>query len=173
MLDQMTRWGVGPRFAGLSILFGSLALLLTHLSGDLFRMNFMPYEILAPAGIVLIIAGLSVSLTAFVTVTRAFNTGQLVTTGVYAICRNPSYSAWVFLIAPGIMLLANTWLGMTTVPIMYAILSILVKTEERYLKDRFGSEYAEYRNRVPSILPVGRLASVSRDSTKSVESKVT
>ena len=38
---------------------------------------------------------------------------------------------------------------------MYFILRLLVKKEEIYLENVFGSQYREYKNKIPSILPIG------------------
>ena len=49
----------------------------------------------------------------------------------------------------------KSWLGLTVPFAMYLITHILVKKEEIYLEQRFGSEYLSYRKKTPAILPVG------------------
>lgn len=56
---------------------------------------------------------------------------------------------------PGIVLVVNSWIGLTTPIFMYLILRKLVKKEEIYLESVFGSEYFDYKKKVPCILPYG------------------
>ena len=88
---------------------------------------------------------------------RAYNADELVTDGIYKCCRHPLYASWVVFFVPGIVLIVNSWLGLTTPIFMYFILCRLVKKEEIYLESVFGSEYIHYKRKVPWILPVGRL----------------
>jgi protein-S-isoprenylcysteine O-methyltransferase Ste14 len=48
-------------------------------------------------------------------------------------------------------------LGLTAPPFMYFLLRKLVTKEEIYLENVFGSEYLDYKNRVPCIIPIGFL----------------
>jgi protein-S-isoprenylcysteine O-methyltransferase Ste14 len=91
---------------------------------------------------------------------RAYNAGELITGGVYRCCRHPVYSSWVVFIVPGIALLVGSWIGLTTPIFMYFILRVLVKIEEAYLENLFGSKYLEYKKKVPCILPIGWIKSI-------------
>ena len=79
--------------------------------------------------------------------------GALVTTGVYALVRNPIYSAFL-LILTGVLLCAHN-LYLLLLPILYyAFLTLLMKhTEEKWLLERFGEPYAAYCKRVNRIIP--------------------
>jgi protein-S-isoprenylcysteine O-methyltransferase Ste14 len=78
---------------------------------------------------------------------RAYNANELVTKGVFKCCRHPVYASWVVFIVPGITLLMKNWLGMSAPIFMYSILRLLVKKEEIYLENVFGSQYREYNLR--------------------------
>lgn len=155
----MTRWGVGPMFASLSIIYGLFMIMLSRHFEPLLEINFIPHRLLATVGILLILIGIPFNIVAIVIVTRAFNAGNLVTGGIFGMCRHPLYAAWVVFIVPGIMLLVNSWIGLTTPPVMYFILRILVKKEEIYLEKMFGDKYLAYKKRVPAVLPIGWLKS--------------
>ncbi len=58
---------------------------------------------------------------------------------------------------PGLGLLLNNWVGLAVPVAMYLTLKWLVKEEEKDLEERFGDGYRSYRQRVPAILPYGRL----------------
>jgi len=84
---------------------------------------------------------------------RAFNQGKLVTSGLYAYIRNPVYAAWILLIAPGVIV-ASGLLLLTIMPFaMYAMVRVLIVNEDRYLEQKFGQEYLEYKKNVNSIIP--------------------
>jgi protein-S-isoprenylcysteine O-methyltransferase Ste14 len=86
---------------------------------------------------------------------RAYDADELVTDGVYRYCRHPLYASWVVFIGPGIALLLESWLALTTAIFMYLLLRILVKKEEAYLETIFGSRHREYKKKVRCIMPYG------------------
>ena len=88
---------------------------------------------------------------------KAYNSDSLVTRGIYGCCRHPLYSAWVVFIVPGIVLLVNSWIGLTAPFFMYLLLRKLVIQEEIYLERMFGPKYIDYKIKTPCILPFGYL----------------
>ena len=160
MEDKMSRWGIGPIFAFLSISYGLMTLVISRYFYPIFQIGFLPYWLLSIVGVVLIVIGFPFFLISAITVTRAYNADELVTDGIFRCCRHPLYASWVVFIVPGIVFLANSWIGLTTPLFMYLILRILVRKEEAYLENVFGSEYREYKNKVPCILPFGWIKSI-------------
>ena len=79
---------------------------------------------------------------------------QLVTTGVYALVRNPIYSAFAFVMSGGAALLSSN-LYLLPLPLMFwALLTVMMQTvEEKRLLDEFGDEYKEYCKRVNRCIP--------------------
>lgn len=78
---------------------------------------------------------------------------HLVTPGVYAWVRNPIYSAFMIL-CTGILLIAgNAWFFI--LPFFYWwLLTVLIKhTEEKWLIDTYGDEYADYCRTVNRCWP--------------------
>jgi hypothetical protein len=55
---------------------------------------------------------------------------------------------------PGMVLLADSWVGLLVPIPMYVLLRLLVLDEEAWLERTFGEEYHAYRARVPAVLPV-------------------
>jgi protein-S-isoprenylcysteine O-methyltransferase Ste14 len=157
MKGQMSRWGVGPGFALLSIGYGMVALAASRYSHPAFQIGLVPYWPMTGLGIALIFVGGSFFIASATALTHAYNAGALVTDGVFRCCRHPVYSSWVVLIVPGIVLLVGSWIGLTVPLFMYFLLRRLVKKEETYLEGVFGAEYVEYARTVPCILPVGWL----------------
>ena len=78
---------------------------------------------------------------------------HLVTTGVYAMLRNPIYSAF-FLVCIGAIFMESN-IGLFVLPVIYyAYMTVfLVKTEEKWLHKLYGQEYEEYCRNVNRCIP--------------------
>ena len=78
--------------------------------------------------------------------------GRLLTEGVYARTRNPRYLEFLLSLL-GFVAIANhvgTWLLLA---LCLPAVHLVVRLEERELRDRFGAEYDEYCRQVPRYLP--------------------
>lgn len=157
VIEKMSRMGIGPKWGLISISYCALTILLRRYNMELFSMNWIPYWILATIGVSLIIIGLPFYVVGAVSAMRAYNADRLCTKGVFRLCRHPVYAAWTVFLVPGIMLLSNSWIGLTAFPVMYASLRIMVRKEDNYLENKFGDEYLTYKKRVPAIFPFGWL----------------
>jgi protein-S-isoprenylcysteine O-methyltransferase Ste14 len=167
MEGKMSRWGIGPIFASLSIAYGMITFVISRYFDPVFQIVFLPHWLISILGIALIVIGVPFFIISVKTVMHAYNANELVTDGIFRCCRHPLYASWVVFIVPGMVFLANSWIGLTTPVFMYFILRILVRKEETYLENLFGSEYLEYKKSVPCILPVGCLGfdSITRRRT--------
>mgnify|MGYP000897244280 FL=1 len=78
---------------------------------------------------------------------------RLETGGVYAIVRNPIYSAFLF-ICIGALLFCRNWYVLILPPLFWVYLTVFMKlTEERWLSERFGEEYKAYSKQVNRFIP--------------------
>ena len=78
---------------------------------------------------------------------------RLETGGVYAIVRNPIYSAFLF-ICIGALLFCRNWYVLILSPLFWVYLTVFMKlTEEKWLSERFGEEYKAYSKRVNRFIP--------------------
>jgi protein-S-isoprenylcysteine O-methyltransferase Ste14 len=155
---KMSRWGIGPIFAVLSIVYGMVTIVVNRYFHPVFHISFVPHWFLTILGILLIMIGIPFFLISAKTVMRAYNADELVTDGIFRCCRHPLYASWAILIVPGIALLIKSWVVLTTPIFMYLILRKLVKKEEVYLESVFDSKYREYKKQVPCIMPLGWIA---------------
>ena len=72
----------------------------------------------------------------------------LVTSGPYAISRNPIYLAWaIFQLGLGIWL-QNLWIVILLPPAILVVNMLGIIPEEQVLQEKFGQSYQEYRDRV-------------------------
>lgn len=85
--------------------------------------------------------------------TRRLHAQRLVTTGPYALIRNPLYVA-NGAVAIGLVIVAG---AAVWAPLLALVLLVhygrVIRAEERMLGQTFGAEYESYRRRVPRVLP--------------------
>lgn len=83
---------------------------------------------------------------------------QLVTSGPYALVRNPIYTGMWGLQLGTCIAFSAWWLGYKilaiTGAIYYAGTMLRVSREERLLRSEFGEAFDEYARRVPAIIPL-------------------
>lgn len=83
---------------------------------------------------------------------------RLKTDGIYKWVRNPMYSGWWFLFTGISFQWHNLWL-LILIPINWLILTVtLINTEEKWLLNLYGDEYAQYKKRVNRLIPWKRTA---------------
>jgi protein-S-isoprenylcysteine O-methyltransferase Ste14 len=108
---------------------------------------------LRPVGVLWFLLGLILSGTARVQVRTGFAEGRLVTTGVYAIVRNPIYSSLAFFLLPGLALITLTWVYLVVSVFVYVGVILFIGKEEEQLAKVFGKEYEDYRAKVDRLVP--------------------
>jgi protein-S-isoprenylcysteine O-methyltransferase Ste14 len=77
---------------------------------------------------------------------------RLVTSGPFALCRNPMYLGHVIFLA-GLALSLNSWAGAALALATAVWLQVRVRRDERRLAERFGEPYLQYRSRVKRWIP--------------------
>jgi protein-S-isoprenylcysteine O-methyltransferase Ste14 len=75
------------------------------------------------------------------------NPGKLITTGIFALSRNPIYGAF-FLILLGQFLIFSNWIPLIFIGAAIWLFHRQVLREENYLKKLYGKEYLEYCKQV-------------------------
>jgi protein-S-isoprenylcysteine O-methyltransferase Ste14 len=152
----MTRAGVGPRWILWSALSCAPFLALRLLWPAAVHVPLVPRSVVVVVGVVLLAAGLALCAAAVVRLARGFPRGELFTGGAYALCRHPIYGSWILFGVPGLVLLADNWVGLLSPIPMYVALRVLVREEEEWLERTFGDAYRAYRARVRPVLPIPR-----------------
>ncbi|MCM1253670.1 MAG: isoprenylcysteine carboxylmethyltransferase family protein [Clostridium sp.] len=78
---------------------------------------------------------------------------NLATTGVYALVRNPIYSAFMF-VCTGALVIAGNLFFLPLFFFYWIFMTVLMKgTEEKWLQNLYGREYEEYCSRVNRCIP--------------------
>jgi protein-S-isoprenylcysteine O-methyltransferase Ste14 len=83
--------------------------------------------------------------------------GRLVTTGPFAVIRHPTYLSHTLMLLGLFLWTGVTALGIVTVIDGFVVNAMVIPLEEQELSQRFGSEYEDYRKKVPArFLPLRR-----------------
>lgn len=86
-------------------------------------------------------------------ISKEIKKGELVTSGVYSIVRNPVYSAFLSVFTGMLITAHNLYLLILPV-LFYLLLTVLMKrTEEKWLLQKFGKKYADYCSHVNRCIP--------------------
>ncbi len=153
MSDRIPFWGIGIKFAGLSLGYLAIIIFIDYFTYPFFHIKFLPYMAFLIPGILLIIIGLLLYIASAFSVHKAYSKDILRTKGVYSICRHPLYSSFIFLTVPGVCLLFESWIAFSVPFVMYIFFRILIKKEEDYLSERFDAEYGKYKKEVSFVFP--------------------
>jgi protein-S-isoprenylcysteine O-methyltransferase Ste14 len=76
----------------------------------------------------------------------------LVTTGPYAVTRNPIYIGFVLAYFGLAIMLTSLWIVALLIPVLFILQRGVVEREEAYLERQFGEAYRKYKARVPRWL---------------------
>ena len=153
--DHLPIYGVGPIYVYAIAAFTLAAVLLRNqpffASGRLEALR-IPLLIL---GIMLILAGIALWIYAvpISKIDDGIKENRLVTTGAYALVRNPIYSAAMIACTGVILIIGNAWFFI--LPLVYWLfMTLLMKaTEEKWLRNLYGKEYDDYCKRVNRCWP--------------------
>jgi protein-S-isoprenylcysteine O-methyltransferase Ste14 len=77
---------------------------------------------------------------------------ELIMSGPYAAVRHPIYTG-LLLALSGTAMARGEWRGLVAVLIAGAALWRKLRVEERWMRERFGQQYAAYGRRVPALVP--------------------
>ena len=148
-------FGVGPIYAVSCLLLTVLGLFLKKKgfldSGELPALKQVAMFI----GGLLIFIGIAVWIYAVIIqkISDEIKVGHLVTSGIYSIVRNPIYLAFLC-VCTGVLITAHNVFLLIFPVVSYIFLTILMKqTEEKWLLEKFGTEYVEYCKHVNRVIP--------------------
>ena len=153
--DHLPVYGVGPVCVYLMVVLLIIGIVLKYLgyldSGDAGVFRIPMYLI----GVALIVFGVYMWIHAVIIekVGDDILQNHLATTGMYALVRNPIYTAIAMALTGIVFLLTNFWLLILPVLFWLDITLFMKFTEEKWLLGLYGDEYREYCKKVNRCIP--------------------
>ncbi|MGE5457372.1 MAG: methyltransferase family protein [Methanococcaceae archaeon] len=140
--------GAAPLIAIPTFIYLLLTVIINSFVNTDFRITGNHYPVLMTIAIIMILTGIMGVISAARKLLKSFKQNVLMTDGLFRICRNPMYVSYLVFIIPGICLLFNSWLVLTTVIVNFVLLLVFIPKEYEYLEQTFGDEYKRYLENV-------------------------
>lgn len=148
MSNKMKITGVAPHIAVPTFIYLIITAIISYLTKPFFSIIENDSVVLIYLGVALILPGVIMVAACGRRLLKSFDKNILMTDGLYKIFRDPMYVAYLIFVIPGICLLFNSWLVITTVILNYVLYSTFIKKEHKYLEEKFGVEYKNYLDKV-------------------------
>lgn len=120
-----------------------------------FPIAFLPGYFLRVAGILPAALAVFILVAAFLKFKQAETnlepwkpTTAIVSDGVYGLSRNPIYLASTLFYLGAAFFFDSLWLLALLAPVLFVMRYHVIAREERYLENKFGAEYSDYKRRV-------------------------
>jgi protein-S-isoprenylcysteine O-methyltransferase Ste14 len=156
MKKSMTWGGIGPKLALLCLPYIVLSLIVMYRYPDFFDLDFLNSNSVKIIGVVWSGAGFIFWIISAIFFLKHFKSGELITTGPFALCRNPIYSSIIVFIIPGLALIFHSGLVFSIAIVLYIGFRISIHGESHILKDNFSDQYEKYEKSVNNIFPFPR-----------------
>ena len=153
--EHLPIFGIGPFLVAGMAIIAAVAIVVFYYVCKLGTLSGFSAILLCAVGIILTITGIIIW---FIGAVRSdmdenIKENHLKTNGIYAWVRNPMYSGWWILLTGISLMWHNAWL-LIFIPINWMIMTIALKnTEEKWLLNLYGKEYADYKSRVNRCIP--------------------
>jgi protein-S-isoprenylcysteine O-methyltransferase Ste14 len=145
--------GIGPKIGGIILPWLAISIFLTLKFKNYFTYLEDDNKILFFSGLVLIIIGSIMYFLTAPALLKGLKRTKLIVTGTYYLCCNPLYASIIIFIIPGISLMMNSWLIITTSIIGFHLCKIFVKSEYAEMEKFFGNDFRKYRAETPEFFP--------------------
>ncbi len=156
MKSTMTLFGCGPKLALLSLPYIILSLLVMYNYPGFGDLRFLDTSLFKVLGWIWSGIGFVFWIFSAVFFLRNFKPGVLLTSGPFALCRNPIYSSIIVFIIPAIAVILHSGLILSISLVLYLGFVISIHGETSVLRKTFGEEYDVYEKSVNEIFPFPR-----------------
>lgn len=153
-MDKLSIFGIGPKIGRIALPWLAVTITLSIIYPEAFAWWQPQPVVLLIIGIVLMALGVGLWFWSGKIMVEAVKETKLLTKGPFALCRNPLYGAIIMLVVPGLSLVMNSWLILTTCLVAYLVFRQCIKEECAQLEKIFGEDYKKYCSETPEFFPV-------------------
>ena len=153
--EHLPIYGPGPAYVAIIVALTAVAIALSVLEAIPVVGAGAASIPLKALGVACVVSGVTLWLAAVkgAAIDDGIIENRLVTQGVYAVVRNPIYSAFTLTCAGAILIYGNLWL-LVLLPVFWGFLTVLMRaTEEKWLANLYGREYEDYCTRTNRCIP--------------------
>jgi len=141
--------GAGDQIMGFTLPFALAGIVANIYYPESFRMNLGPWG--TGLGILFLVIGVPLWLTAAVQVLVYVPRRQLITSGPFSLLLHPLYTSVALLVIPGVGFVLDTWVGVGIGIILYSCSRRFSVEEDKHLEEMFSDAYRSYRANI--LLP--------------------
>lgn len=153
IMEKLNLFGIGPKMGRIILPWLAVTIIITIIWPQCFWfVHPQPWWLLI-IGIVILVAGLLLWMISGKMIVSLKNEPRLLTTGPYALCRNPLYLSMIMFVIPSIALIMNSLLVLTTSVVGYVMFRICISQECDEMHRIFGDEYEKYCRKTPEFFP--------------------
>jgi protein-S-isoprenylcysteine O-methyltransferase Ste14 len=152
-MEKLNFLGVGPKIGRIVIPYLAITITLTILFPEKLTFGIAAQQPLLIAGIILLAIALMLYIATLRLMLPGIRNNLLVTGGTYRLCRNPLYAALILFLIPGLALVLNSWIVLTTSIVGYLLFRRFVHEEEELLERIFGEDFRRYRESTSCFFP--------------------
>jgi protein-S-isoprenylcysteine O-methyltransferase Ste14 len=163
---SMTYGGIGPKLALLCLPYIILSIVVMVKYPEFFDLKFLDYTFVKVIGFIWLGLGFILWISSAIYFLKYFKTGELITGGPFALCRNPIYSSLIVFVIPALGLIFHSGLIFTIAVVLYIGFKISIHGENILLRRNFGEEFEIYKESVNEIIPFPRFLFGRKASSK-------
>ncbi len=136
--------GVAPKIALPTLIYLIITIVIDDLTSPLFDITWKYKSTIIIIALVIILIGIILVINIAKKLRSSFGSNTLMTDGLYKIVRNPMYISYMIFIIPGIGLLFNSWLVLSSAIINFVLFEFFIREEYNYLSEKYGERYTKY-----------------------------
>ena len=152
-MAKLSPLGIGPKIGRIAIPYLAIAITVTLLYPHIFSFSPSAKTPLLIAGTGILAVGLVFYIMTAKSLLKGLKNNRMITTGPFRYCQNPLYAVMILLIIPGLSLVLNSWIALTTCIPAYLIFRKYIHSEYEEMERIFGEDYRKYRERTPEFFP--------------------
>lgn len=156
MKSSMTLFGCGPKLALLCMPYVILSLVVMFKYPEFFDLKFLDFHYVRVFGFIWLVLGIILWVYSAVFFLKYFKPGNLITSGPFALSRNPIYSSIIVFIIPSLGLIFHSGLIFSISFVLYIGFKISIHGETIVLRRIFDEEYELYEKSVNELFPFPR-----------------
>lgn len=141
---SLTLGGIGPRLALLCLPYLILSIIVKCRYPEFFDLRFLNVNYIKIIGFVWLGLGIIFWISSAIVFMMHFNTGKLITSGPFALCRNPIYSSIILFIIPSIALIFHSGLLFSISLVLYIGFRISIHGETNVLREELLARNMKY-----------------------------